>query len=119
MPTTIEGSLNPTPGRYAIVAAKFNREVVDLLVQGAITGLTEHGIADSMVDLVRVPGAFEVPFTAQRLIKTGRYAAIITLGAVIRGDTDHYDYVCKAATDGVLRVGLDTGVPVIFGVLTC
>jgi 6,7-dimethyl-8-ribityllumazine synthase len=116
---TIEGTLTPPPGRLAIVASKFNRAVVDRLVEGALAGLKKHGVADESIDLVRVPGAFEVPFVARRLIDTGRYVAIIALGAVIRGDTDHYDYVCQEAASGVARVALETGIPVIFGILTC
>jgi 6,7-dimethyl-8-ribityllumazine synthase len=115
----IEGSLTAPPARFAIVAAKFNREIVDKLVEGALAGLKQHGVKDDAIDLVRVPGSIEIPLLCQQLAETGNYTAIIALGAVIRGDTDHYDYVCQAATDGVLQAGLKTGVPVIFGVLTC
>jgi 6,7-dimethyl-8-ribityllumazine synthase len=103
----------------AIVAAKFNREVVDRLVKGALSCLREQKIPDDAIHLVWVPGSFEIPLVAKRLAETGRYVAVIALGAVIRGDTDHYDYVCQAVTHGVLRAGLDTGVPVLFGILTC
>jgi 6,7-dimethyl-8-ribityllumazine synthase len=112
-----EGDSSEPVGRFAVVAARFNAEVVDRLLDGALAALKGHGVAD--VDVVRVPGAFELPLLAQRLAKSGRYAAMICLGAVIRGDTDHYDYVCRAATDGILRVGLECDLPVIFGVLTC
>lgn len=103
----------------AIIAAKFNAEIVDRLLEGAKTAFKKSGVPDSAVDIVRVPGAFELPLMAKTLASTGRYAAVICLGAVIRGDTDHYDYVCQAATHGILQAGLETGVPVIFGVLTC
>jgi 6,7-dimethyl-8-ribityllumazine synthase len=116
---TIEGDLSPPKRHFAIVAAKFNAFVVDALVSGSLEGLKACGVAGDRVDVVRVPGAFEIPLVAKTLAAGGKYAAVICLGAVIRGDTDHYDYVASAATDGVLRAGLDTGVPVIFGVLTC
>jgi 6,7-dimethyl-8-ribityllumazine synthase len=116
---TFEGSLTTPPGRFAIVASKFNKDVVDKLVAGAREALSKHGIAEDAVDLAWVPGAFELPVVAQRLAGSRKYRAVICLGAVIRGDTDHYDYVCRAATDGILHAGLATGIPVLFGVLTC
>jgi len=116
---TYEGSLIPPGGRFAIVASKFNSQIVERLVAGAHDGLRRSGIADDDVDLAWVPGAFELPLIAQKLAGSKKYAAVICLGAVIRGDTDHYDYVCRAATDGILQAGLTTGVPVLFGVLTC
>src|ERR1043166_1857162 len=120
---TFEGLLDTPQGRFAVVASKFNREIVDRLVEGATGALRRHGVADSAIDLVWVPGAFEIPATAKLLIEsTTGYAALICLGAVIRGDTDHYDYVCTAATEGILQVGLASiskRVPVLFGVLTC
>jgi 6,7-dimethyl-8-ribityllumazine synthase len=115
----LEGTLDRMAGRFAIVAAKFNRDIVDRLVDGCLAGLREHGVPDEAIDLVRVPGSFELPLVCQHLAASGNYSAVIALGAVIRGDTDHYDYVCRAATDGVLQAGLTTGVPVIFGILTC
>jgi 6,7-dimethyl-8-ribityllumazine synthase len=119
MPTTYEGNLAPPPGRFVLVAARFNRFVVEHLVAGAIDGLKRHGVADDAVDLVWVPGSFEIPLVAQRLAASGQYAAVICLGAVIRGDTDHYDHVAGSATHGVAQAALSTGVPVIFGILTC
>ena len=116
---TFEGQLSACAGRFAIVAARFNVEVVAKLVAGAKEGLTKHGVAEDHTDLVWVPGSFEIPLVAQRLAASKKYAAVICLGAVIRGDTDHYDYVCQAAATGIAQVSLDTGVPVIFGVLTC
>ena len=119
MPTTYEGNFAPPPGRFALVAARFNQLVVDPLVAGALDGLRRHGVADEAIDVVRVPGSFELPPVAKRLAASGRYAAVICLGAVIRGDTDHYDHVAGAAANGVAQAALATGVPVIFGILTC
>jgi 6,7-dimethyl-8-ribityllumazine synthase len=105
--------------QYAVIAAKFNAEIVDKLLAGAVTTLRKQGVSDEAVEIYRVPGAFELPFLAKHLAQSKRYEAVICLGAVIRGDTDHYDYVCQAATHGILQAGMETGVPVIFGVLTC
>jgi 6,7-dimethyl-8-ribityllumazine synthase len=114
-----EGDFSPPTGRFVLVAARFNAFVVDPLVAGAVDALKRHGVTDDCIDLVRVPGSYEVPFVAQRLGKSGKYAAIICLGCVIRGDTDHYDYVAGAAANGIANAALNCGVPVIFGVLTC
>jgi 6,7-dimethyl-8-ribityllumazine synthase len=119
MPTIIEGTLSPPSGRFGVVSARFNSAVVENLVDGALDALKRHGIGDDAIDVVRVPGSFEIPLVAQRLAASKKYAAVICLGAVIRGDTDHYDYVAGQVTSGVARAALDTGVPVIFGVLTC
>ncbi len=117
--TTYEGSFAPPPGRFALVAARFNSAIVENMVVGALDGLKRHGVADDAIDLVRVPGSYEIPLIAQRLAVSKQYAAVICLGAVIRGDTDHYDYVASEAASGVARAALATGVPVIFGILTC
>ena len=117
--TTYEGTFAPPPGRFALVAARFNHFVVEKLVGGAVDGLRRHGVADDAIDLVWVPGSYEIPFVAKRLAQSGRYAALVCLGAVIRGDTDHYDYVAGEAAKGVAQAALATGVPVIFGLLTC
>lgn len=119
MPTIFEGSYATPIERFALVASRFNHFVVEHLVNGALDALTRHGVADEAIDLVRVPGSFETPLVAQRLASTGLYGAVICLGAVIRGDTDHYDYVASEAAKGVAHASLATGVPVIFGVLTC
>jgi 6,7-dimethyl-8-ribityllumazine synthase len=119
MPTTYEGSFAPPPGRFAVVAARFNGAVVENLVAGALDGLRRHGVADEAIDLAWAPGSFEIPLVAQKLAASGRYAAVLCLGAVIRGDTSHYDHVAGAAASGVASAALATGVPVIFGVLTC
>jgi 6,7-dimethyl-8-ribityllumazine synthase len=117
--TTYEGNLATPAGRFAIVAARFNEFIVERLIVGAREGLTRHGVADDAIDLVRVPGSFEIPPVAQRLAVSGKYAAIICLGAVIKGETDHYDYVAGSAANGVAQAALNSGVPVIFGILTC
>lgn len=104
--------------RFAVVAARFNGEVTDALLTGAVATLAEHGVPDDHVSVVRVPGAYEIPITAKRLAASGRYEAIITLGAVIRGGTPHFEYVAGECARGVSRVALDEDVPVIFGVLT-
>jgi 6,7-dimethyl-8-ribityllumazine synthase len=119
MPSVIEGNLTSPAGRFALVAARFNALIVDQLVIGAVDALHRHGVTDDMIDLVKVPGSFEIPPVAQRLGKSGRYAAVICLGCVIRGDTDHYDHVAGAAASGIAQASLNCGVPVIFGVLTC
>ena len=119
MPNTFEGDLSTPPGRFAVVAARFNSVIVDALLAGALDALKRHGVADDAVDVARVPGSFEIPLVARRMAATNRYAAVICLGAVIKGDTDHYDHVAGAAASGVAQAALATGVPVIFGVLTC
>ena len=119
MPTVYEGNIAPPQGRFVLVAARFNEFIVGHLIQGALDGLTRHGVAADAIDIVRVPGSFEIPLIAQRLAASGKYAAVICLGAIIRGDTDHYDHVAGAATRGVAQAGLASSVPVIFGILTC
>src|SRR5438876_213024 len=119
MPTVVEGTFAPPPGRFAVVASRFNYFVVEHLVGVALDGLKRHGVSEDAVDLVRVPGSYELPLVAQRLASSRKYAAVICLGAIIRGDTDHYDYVAAEAAKGVAQAALATGVPVIFGILTC
>jgi 6,7-dimethyl-8-ribityllumazine synthase len=119
MANVFEGNLTPPPGRIALVAARFNHLVVEQLVAGAQDGLRRHGLSEDAVDLVWVPGSLEIPPVAQRLAASRKYAAIICLGAVIRGETDHYDHVAAGAANGIVQAGLATGVPLIFGVLTC
>lgn len=114
-----EGDFASPPGRFALAAARFNGVIVDALVSGAVDALHRHGVGDDRIDLVRVPGSFELPMVAQKLGKSGKYAAIICLGCVVRGDTDHYDHVAGAAASGIASAALACGVPVIFGVLTC
>jgi 6,7-dimethyl-8-ribityllumazine synthase len=119
MTTIYEGDFSTPAGRFVLVAARFNGFVVDQLVAGALDALARHGVADDRVDLVRVPGSYEIPLVAQKLGKSGKYAAVVCLGCVIRGDTDHYDHVAGAAASGIASAALACGVPVIFGVLTC
>ena len=118
MVRTLEGDLNGAGLKMAIVVARFNGIVTGYLLDGAREALRRHGVADDDVDVAWVPGSFEIPLVAKRLGETGRYAAVICIGAVIRGETDHYDHVAGSVTSGIARVGLDTGVPTIFGVLT-
>jgi 6,7-dimethyl-8-ribityllumazine synthase len=113
-----EGSLNGAGIRLGIVAARFNETVVRTLVRGATDVARRAGVADDAIELAWVPGAFEIPVVAAALAASGRVDAVLCLGAVIRGDTPHFDYVAGQAATGVAKVGLDTGVPVIFGVLT-
>jgi 6,7-dimethyl-8-ribityllumazine synthase len=119
MPAIYEGTFAPPPGRFVLVAARFNQFVVERLVEGALDGFKRHGVSDDAVDLVWVPGSFEIPLVAKQLAASGKYAAVLCLGAVIRGDTDHYDYVAGGAANGIAQAALTTGVPVIFGILTC
>lgn len=116
---TLEGTPSGKGMRIAIVAARFNHFVVDKLVAGALETLGQAGVRPEDIDLVRVPGAFELPLVAKRLASSKRYEAVITLGAVIRGGTPHFDYVCNECARGVNDASLGTGVPVLFGVLTC
>lgn len=112
-------TLTVAPGRYGIVAARFNEHLVRRLVEGCQAEFARQGVPSDQVDILWVPGSFELPLAAQHLAASGRFAAVVCLGCIIRGDTDHYRYVCEAATQGILQAGLTTGVPVIFGVLTC
>lgn len=115
----IEGGFQaPTDVRVAIVAARFNDFIVDKLIEGAIDGLTRHGLPQKSITLARTPGAFELPLITQRLAKSGEFAAVIALGAVIRGSTPHFDYVCSGVSSGCASAMAQTGVPVIFGVIT-
>jgi len=111
-----ETGLDASGLRIAIVAARFNSEITIRLLDGARECLAKYGVPDDAV--VWVPGSFELPLGAQMLAQSGRYDAIVALGCVVRGETAHFEYVCRAATDGLQRVTLDTGVPVAFGVLT-
>jgi 6,7-dimethyl-8-ribityllumazine synthase len=119
MPRTIEGAHSDPTGRFAIVAAKFNFEVVQRLVDGAIAAFRKQGVPDERVNVVWVPGSFEIPLVATSLAASRKYSAIVALGAIIKGDTDHYEYVCAQAAAGVMEAGIATGVPVGFGILTC
>ena len=115
---TTEGQFHGVSGRFALVVGRWNSFVVEHLVSGAVDTLKRHGIADEQIQIIRVPGAFEIPVAASALAKSGVYDAVICLGAVIRGETSHYDHVASAAASGVQQVAAETGIPVIFGVLT-
>ncbi len=115
----LEGKLVAREGtRIAVVAARFNEFITSRLLSGCEDGLVRHGVDTEQIDVAWVPGAFEIPVVAQRLAESGRYDAVICLGAVIRGSTSHYDYVCAEVSKGVAQVSLKTGLPVLFGVLT-
>ena len=114
----LEGNLIGSGKKFAIVASRFNEFIVNKLISGAQDGLIRHGVDNDNITLVWVPGAFEIPLIAKKLAKSKKYDAIICVGAVIRGSTSHYDYVCAEVSKGIASVGLDTEVPVIFGILT-
>lgn len=114
----LEGNLIGSGKKFAIVASRFNEFIVSKLISGAQDGLVRHGVDDNDITLAWVPGAFEIPLIAKKLAKSGKYDAVICLGAVIRGSTSHYDYVCAEVSKGIAVVGLDTETPVIFGILT-
>lgn len=115
---TIEGALTTNGEKFCIVISRFNEFIGSKLLSGAKDELVRHGVAEENITVVWVPGAFEIPVVAKRCAKSGKYNAVITLGAVIKGSTSHYDYVCAEVSKGVAAVSLETEVPVIFGVLT-
>ena len=117
-PRVIQGDTEVRELKFAIVAARFNDFVVEPLLQGALEALRRHGAADQQIDIVRVPGAFEIPLILRKLAVSRRYDAIVALGAVVRGDTPHFDYVAGECASGIARVASETGIPVGFGVLT-
>lgn len=118
MPKMIEGLLQAQGMRFALVVGRFNDFIGGKLVEGALDTLKRHGASDEDIAIAWVPGAFEIPLVARKLAVSGKYDAVITLGAVIRGSTPHFDYVAAEVSKGVAHVGLETGLPVIFGVLT-
>jgi len=115
----IEGGLSAAGLRFGIVVSRFNSFITERLLAAAVDALERAGAAGKDVDVVRVPGSFELPLTAKKLALTGRYKALIAIGCVIRGETSHYDYVCSETSRGLQLAQMDTGVPVIFCVLTC
>lgn len=115
----LEGKLDATGKRFAIIASRFNAFITDRLIEGAVDCLTRHGVAPEAIDILKVPGAFEIPQTAHRVVALRRYDAVITLGAVIRGSTPHFEYIAAEATKGVAQVALSSPIPVVFGILTC
>jgi len=118
MPTVIEGDFRAPGKPIAIVAARFNDFITQRLVGGATDTLIRHGVKDSEITVVWTPGAFELPVAVKKVAASGKYAAVIALGCVIRGGTPHFDYVAGEAAKGIGAIALDTGVPVLFGVLT-
>ena len=108
----------PEEMKVGIVASRFNEIIVNKLFGGAVDGLVRHGVEEDNITAAWVPGAFEIPVTAAKMAKSGRYDAVICVGAVIRGDTTHYDYVCNEVSKGIAQVSMATGVPVLFGILT-
>ena len=118
MANIIEGYISGKNLKFGIVAARFNEFIVSKLVGGALDTLHRHETADGDIDVAWVPGAFEIPIAAKKMAASGKYDAVLCLGAVIRGSTTHYDYVCNEVSKGVAQVGLQTGVPTIFGVVT-
>lgn len=115
---TIEGMFQGEGLKVGIIVGRFNELIGSKLLGGAIDGLKRHGVSEEAIDVAWAPGAYEIPLVAQKMAKSGRYDAVITLGAVIRGATPHFEYVSAEVSKGVAHVGLETGVPVIFGVLT-
>ena len=114
----LEGKVVGQGIKVGVVAARFNEFIVSKLVGGASDALVRHGVSEDDITLAWVPGAFEIPMVANRMASSGKYDAIICLGAVIKGSTSHYDYVCAEVSKGIAQVGMNTGVPTIFGILT-
>ena len=115
----VEGKVVAPEGmKVAIVASRFNEIIVNKLLGGAVDGLVRHGVEEDNITAAWVPGAFEIPVVASKMAQSGKYDAVICVGAVIRGQTTHYDYVCNEVSKGIAEVGLDTGIPVLFGIVT-
>jgi 6,7-dimethyl-8-ribityllumazine synthase len=118
MPRVLEGQLSAEGFRFGIIVSRFNDFISSRLVDGAMDALMRHGATEEQVSIIKVPGAFEIPLTAKKLAESGRYDAVICLGAVIRGSTPHFDYVAAEVSKGIANVSLESRVPVTFGVLT-
>ena len=118
MSNKIEGSMDGSRLNIGVVVARFNQFVTDKLLEGAEIGLAENGVSPESVTVVFVPGSFEIPVIASKMALTGRFDAVICLGAVIKGDTDHYEFVAREAARGISQVALTSGIPIVFGVLT-
>ena len=115
----IQGNLTANGFKFAIIASRFNETISNSLLAGAVDCLTRHGALAKNIDVVWVPGAFEIPLIAKKIAQTKKYSAVICLGAVIRGGTPHFEYIASEVSKGIASVNLETGVPVVFGVLTC
>jgi len=118
MPKFFEGKLQAEGKKFGIVIARFNSFIAERLLEGALDTQMRSGVKDKEIEVARVPGAFEIPLVAQKMVKSGRYDAVICLGAVIRGSTPHFDFVANEATKGIAQASMESGVPIIFGVLT-
>jgi 6,7-dimethyl-8-ribityllumazine synthase len=118
-PGKIDGALSATGFRYGIAVSRFNSFITERLLSGALDALQRAGAASKDVDVVRIPGSFELPLTAKKMAASGKYDALIAVGCVIRGETTHYDYVCSETSRGLQLAQIDTGVPILFCVLTC
>ncbi|MFA6464449.1 MAG: 6,7-dimethyl-8-ribityllumazine synthase [Desulfurivibrionaceae bacterium] len=118
MPKFFEGKLQAEGKKFGIVIARFNSFIAERLLEGALDTLMRSGVKDKEIEVARVPGAFEIPLVAQKMVKSGKYDAVICLGAVIRGSTPHFDFVANEATKGIAQASMESGVPIIFGVLT-
>ncbi|MCM2284952.1 MAG: 6,7-dimethyl-8-ribityllumazine synthase [Desulfobacula sp.] len=118
MPKIIEAGLQAKGKKFGIIASRFNDFITARLIDGALDALIRSGAEDKDITLLKVPGAFEIPLAAQKMAKLGKFDALICLGAVIRGATTHYDYVCAEVSKGIASVSLDSGIPVMFGILT-
>jgi 6,7-dimethyl-8-ribityllumazine synthase len=117
-PKALAGQVDGNGVRVAVICGRFNDLITNRLLEGALGGLSRHGVVDDDVTVAWVPGAFEIPLAAKRLAESKRYDAIVCLGAVIRGDTAHFEYVAGPCAEGIQRAALDTGIPIVFGVLT-
>jgi len=118
MPRIIEGHLDGKGKRFGIVVSRFNNFISERLLDGALDGLRRHGTDDKDIEVVRVPGSFEIPLFARKLAASGKYSAVICLGALIRGATPHFEYISAEVTKGIAQAGLETGIPVVYGVIT-
>jgi 6,7-dimethyl-8-ribityllumazine synthase len=119
MPNVFRASVGPVSGRFGVVVSRYNESITNRLLEGAVETLKSHGVADEEIDVAWAPGAFELPLVADRLAGSGRYVAVLALGAVIRGETSHDQHINRAVSLGLTEAGLRSGVPVLFGVLTC
>jgi len=113
-----EGTLRAEGFKYGIVVSRFNNFLTDKLIEGALDCLKRHGADENNIGVAYVPGAFEIPYVASRIAKSGKYDAIICLGAIIRGDTPHFDYIANEASKGIAKIAIDSGLPVIYGLVT-
>lgn len=119
MPQYLDGDLLARDATFALVVSRFNELVTERLLHGALDTLRRHGVADESITVVHVPGSFEIPIVADRLARSGHYAAVCCLGAVIQGQTTHHEYINQQVAAGIMRASQDSGIPVVFGVLTC